>query len=256
MTDSGIPVIPGCEPWSHVAAPGAPGALVVHGFTGTPSSMRGLAEAFAAAGFHVELPRLPGHGTTVADMMTTSWADWQGETEAAYRRLRERADRVVVVGLSMGGSLTLRLGADHPEIAGLVCVNPAAHPQPSELIDAIRGMVDAGTDTLPAIGSDIADPDVTEIAYDATPLRPMLSLMIDGLTPLAAALSSITIPLLLMNSPQDHVVEPAQAEFLADAYGGPVERVTLERSYHVATQDYDKDLIEERAVAFARRVTS
>jgi carboxylesterase len=64
------------------------------------------------------------------------------------------------------------------------------------------------------------------------------------------------MPLLLMNSPQDHVVDPAQAEFLASTYGGPVERVTLERSYHVATQDYDRDLISERAVAFARRVTS
>ena len=37
---------------------------------------------------------------------------------------------------------------------------------------------------------------------------------------------------------------------------GPVERVTLERSYHVATMDYDKDLIIERSVAFARKVTS
>ena len=256
MTDSGIPVIPGCEPWSHVAAPGAPGALVIHGFTGAPSSMRDLAEAFAAAGFHVELPRLPGHGTTVADMMATSWADWVGGAEAAYQRLSGRADRVVVAGLSMGGSLTLRLGADHPEIAGLVCVNPATRPQPVEMIKAIRGMVDAGTETLPAIGSDIADPEVTEIAYDATPLQPMLSLMVDGLTPLAEVLPSISMPLLLMNSPQDHVVEPAQAEFLADTYGGPVERVTLERSYHVATQDFDSALIEASAVAFARRVTS
>jgi carboxylesterase len=80
--------------------------------------------------------------------------------------------------------------------------------------------------------------------------------MVDGLTPLVATYPPSQPPLLLMNSPQDHVVDPAQAEFLAAAYGGPVERVTLERSYHVATQDFDRELIEERAVAFARRVTS
>ena len=57
------PLLPGAEPWS--AAGGPAGALCLHGFTGNPSSMRGLAEAFAAAGFSVELPRLPGHGTTV-----------------------------------------------------------------------------------------------------------------------------------------------------------------------------------------------
>ena len=60
------PVLPGAEPFS---APGGPhGALVVHGFTGTPQSMRGLAQAFARAGYAVELPLLPGHGTTVDDM--------------------------------------------------------------------------------------------------------------------------------------------------------------------------------------------
>jgi carboxylesterase len=249
------PVIPGCESWSHTADPGAPGALVVHGFTGAPSSMRSLAEAFAAAGFHVELPRLPGHGTSVADMMNTSWADWIGEAEAAYQRLASRSSKVVVAGLSMGGALTLRLGADHPDIAGLVCVNPATQPS-DDMIGAIGAMLEAGTDSLPAIGSDIADPDQSEIAYDATPLRPLLSMMVDGLVPLSAAYPTMQPPLLLMNSPQDHVVEPAQAEFLAASYGGEVERVTLERSYHVATQDFDKDLIETRAVAFARRVTS
>ena len=51
-------VLPGAEPFS---SPGGPhGALVLHGFTGCPQSMRGLAEAFAAAGFAVELPRLRG----------------------------------------------------------------------------------------------------------------------------------------------------------------------------------------------------
>ncbi len=250
------PVIPGCEPWSHVAEEGSPGALVVHGFTGAPSSMRSLAEAFAATGFHVELPRLPGHGTSVADMMTTSWADWLGEADAVFQRLAARSTKVVVAGLSMGGALTLRLGADHPEIAGLVCVNPATQPQGDDMIAAIRSMLDAGTDTLPAIGSDIADPEQTEIAYDATPLRPLLSLMVDGLAPLATTLPQTRMPLLLCSSPQDHVVEPAQSDFLAAAYGGPVERVVLERSYHVATQDFDRELIETRAVEFARRVTS
>ena len=60
---------------------------MLHGFTGNPSSMRGLAEAFAAAGFHVEMPRLPGHGTTVDEMLTTAWADWTATVEAAYQRL-------------------------------------------------------------------------------------------------------------------------------------------------------------------------
>ena len=247
-------LIPGAEPWSHIGT-SAHGALVLHGFTGNPGSMRGVAEALAAAGYHVEMPLLPGHGTTVADMLPTRWVDWAGAAEAAYQQLAQRAERIVVVGLSMGGALTLRVGADHPEVAGLVCINPATQPQAPEVVEMLQGMIDAGTDIIPGIGSDIADPDAHESAYDGTPLAPLLSFVNDGLVPLSAEYPNMRQPLLLMNSPQDHVVEPAQAEFLAANYGGPLERITLERSYHVATQDYDKDIIFEASVAFADRVT-
>jgi carboxylesterase len=246
------PILPGAEPWSHDG--GRAGALCLHGFTGNPGSMRGVAEAFAAAGFSVELPRLPGHGTTVDDMLTTSWEDWTGEVEAAYERLAARTDRVVAAGLSMGGSLTLWTGQQHPEVAGLVCINPATQPFPPEALDMVRAMLDDGTEVMPGIGSDIADPDVTESAYDGTPVRPLLSLM-DGLGGLVPGYPAMSMPMLLLSAPQDHVVEPVQSDALAAVYGGPVERVTLERSYHVATLDYDKDLIFERAVAFGQKVT-
>jgi carboxylesterase len=216
--------------------------------------MRGIAEALAAAGFHVEMPLLPGHGTTVEDMIPTGWSDWSGAAEAAYRALAARSRRVVVVGLSMGGALTLWLGAEHDEIAGLVCVNPATQTQPAEVIEMVRGMIEGGAESMPAIGSDIADPDVTESAYEATPLRPLVSFLVDGMAPLQERYPAMRQPLLLLSSPQDHVVEPAQGDFLASTYGGEVTRVSLDRSFHVATMDYDKALVEERTVAFALSV--
>jgi carboxylesterase len=256
MSDPQRALIPGAEPWSHRApAAGAPGALVLHGFTGNPGSVRILAEGFAANGFEVEMPRLPGHGTTVEDMLTTGWSDWAGEADAAFERLAARAERIVVAGLSMGGSLTLRMGADHPTVAGLICINPATEPQPDEVLAALDALLAGGTTVMPGIGSDIADPDAHESAYPGTPVAPLLSFMRDGLAPLVARYPAMRAPLLLMTSPQDHVVPPAQSDFLAEHYGGPVERVSLERSYHVATQDHDKDLVVERAVEFALRVT-
>ena len=250
---SNPPVLPEAQPWSHDG--GRVGALCIHGFTGNPSAMRPVAEAFAAAGYSVELPRLPGHGTTVEDMITTGWSDWTAEAEAAYQRIASRCDQVVVAGLSMGGALTLWLAQQHPETAGIVCINPAVMPQGDEVLDMVRGMVDEGTLYLPAIGNDIAKPGVTESAYAQTPLPPLLSLM-DGLGAIQSAMASTTVPLLLLSSPQDHVVEPAQGDHLAASWGGPVERVVLERSYHVATLDHDAELICERAVAFANRVIS
>lgn len=248
-------LIPGAEPWSHIGS-SPHGALVLHGFIGNPGSMRGVAEALAAGGYHVEMPLLPGHGTAVDNMLPTRWADWAGAAEAAYQTLAARVDKVVVVGLSMGGALALRIGADHSDVAGLVCINPATQPQTDEVVALLQSMADGGTEIMPGIGGDIADPDAHESAYEGTPVRPLISFVTEGLGPLAREYAGMRQPMLLMNSPQDHVVEPAQAEFLATNYGGPLERITLERSYHVATQDYDKELIFESTVSFADRVTA
>jgi carboxylesterase len=244
-------VLPEAEP---LTADGGPaGVLVLHGFTGNPSSMRPIAEACAEAGHAVEMPRLPGHGTTVDDMLTTSWDDWSGEVEAAYQRLAGRCERVVVAGLSMGGTLTAWVAAKHPEVAGIVLINAAAEVNP-EMRAGIQSLIDAGETVMDGIGSDVADPDVTESAYDKVPLAPLVS-MFDALAGLQAALPGITAPALIMTSPEDHVVAPTSSDHLAATLGGPVERVTLERSYHVATLDFDRDLIIERILDFVARVT-
>lgn len=254
MTSS---LLPGAEPWSHHATDdAAAGVLALHGFTGNPSSMRALAQAMAGGGFHVELPVLPGHGTTVEDMLTTRWADWTGEVDAAYGRLAERAERIVVAGLSMGGALALWTALAHPEVAGLVLVNPATRAQPAEVRAMLDEMLADGTEVAPGIGSDIADPDAHEIAYDGSPLRPLISFIDDGLTVMQDRYGELAMPLLLFTSRQDHVVEPADSEYLAGRYGGDVDHRWLERSYHVATQDYDRDAIFLAATEFVGRVTA
>src|SRR3954462_15681659 len=129
------PIIPGAEPESIDGGPH--GALVLHGFTGNPNSMRGVAHALAAAGFAVELPLLPGHGTSVDDMLETRWDDWSGAAEAAFCELQARSRNVLVAGLSMGGTITSWLAARHPEIAGIVLVNPAVEPPAESFMEAI-----------------------------------------------------------------------------------------------------------------------
>jgi carboxylesterase len=249
-------ILPGADAWStDGSGPGSPGALCIHGFTGNPTSMRPVAEAFAAAGFAVELPRLPGHGTTVDDMLATSWDDWSAEAEAAYQRIATRASKVVVAGLSMGGTLTVWLAENHPEIAGIVAINAAVAPQPPEVVDMVKGMVDEGQTVMPGIGSDIAKPGVVESAYEDTPLAPLLSL-VSAVEDVSARLGDITCPVLIMTSPNDHVVDPTASDLLAAKVSGPVERVTLERSFHVATVDYDAELIQARAVEFGKKVTA
>ncbi len=246
--------MPGADSWSFEGS-STTGLLAVHGFTGNPTSVRVLADAAAAEGFHVELPRLAGHGTVVDDMLSTTWADWTTDVEAAFGRLAERVDRVVLVGLSMGGSLVLWSALRHPEVAALVCINPATVPQGDDVIEMVRELVTDGTEVAPGVGSDIADPDAVETAYDGTPLRPLLSMQLDGLANMTDQFGALTMPLTLITSRQDHVVSPTDSEHLAATYGGQVEHVWLERSFHVATQDFDRDIVVTRTLATLAAVT-
>ena len=217
--------------------------------------MRGVAHALAAAGFAVELPLLPGHGTTVEDMNTTSWSDWSAAAEEALEKLEARVPgKVVLTGLSMGGSLTGWLGTRHPEVAGLAFVN-AAISVPEEMRAGVQALLDAGEEYMDGIGSDIADPESTESAYQQTPLKPLLSLL-EVEQAILPDLGNITCPSLIITSRQDHVVPPENSDVLAGKVAGPVERIWLDRSYHVATLDYEKDVIEAAIVDFARRVTA
>ena len=246
------PVLPGAEPLSHDGD--RRGALVLHGFTGSPMSMRPIGEAFAAAGWSVEMPRLPGHGTTVEDMDRYTWSDWTAAADAAYDALAARTDAVVVVGLSMGGALTVHVAAGHPEVAGIVPINAAVEPADfAPVREQLEGALAAGVRIVPGVGNDVADPDVVELAYPAMPAAGLISFA-DGMTALKAALPSITVPALVVHSVQDHVVPVGSHTALVEGLGGPVEVLELERSYHVATIDYEKDLIIERTLAFADRV--
>jgi carboxylesterase len=110
-----------------------------------------------------------------------------------------------------------------------------------------------GEPLVPGIGSDIALEGSVEQAYPLTPVEALLSLHA-ALADLRPALRRIACPVLLLTSPQDHVVEPVSSDLVAASVTGPVERVTLERSFHVATLDHDADLVEQRAVEFVRRV--
>ncbi len=242
------PIIPGAEPWSSEG--GSHGVLVLHGFTGNPQSLRPLARALAAAGYTVDLPLLPGHGTSVEDMIPTRWADWSAAAEAAYQALADRCDRVMAAGLSMGGTLCCWLAERHPEIAGLAVVNPLAEPPAADFLDVIRGLLADGSEVVDGIGSDIAMEGATEAAYAQTPLAAALSLF-DGVEAVTARLGEVRCPSLLMSSRVDHVVPIESGDRFAASVGGPVERVFLERSFHVATLDWDAPLIEEQVVRFA-----
>ncbi|MFD9126642.1 alpha/beta hydrolase [Kitasatospora sp. NPDC059571] len=246
-----MPPLPGAEPFHHEGGP--VGVLLVHGFTGSPQSMRPWAEHLAAAGLTVALPLLPGHGTRWQDMQATRWEDWYAEVEREFSALRERCEQVFVCALSMGGSLALRLAARHGDaIAGLVLVNPSVRSDnpATVLLPVLRHLVPS----LPGVANDIALEGSAELGYDRTPLHAAWSLSRLWRT-VQAALPEVRQPVLLLHSPQDHVVSPANSELvLARISSTDVTEKLCERSFHVATLDHDAEMIFESSLDFIRRL--
>jgi len=226
---------------------------VLHGFTGNPQSMRPLAQVLADEGYTVELPLLPGHGTAIEDMMPTRWGDYVGAAEASYRELAERCDAVALVALSVGGTLACWLAEHHPEVAGMVVVNPFIDAPVESFRDVLRGILESGTEVAPGVGSDIAKEGSVELAYAGSPIAAALSLF-EGIDEVAAHLDQVHCPVLLLSSRHDHVVPSSSGDVLVAGVAGPIERVWLEDSYHVATLDHDAELIEARARAFVGEV--
>ncbi|MCB8956134.1 MAG: alpha/beta fold hydrolase [Nocardioides sp.] len=231
------------------------GVLLSHGFTGQPASITPWGQALAEHGYAVEVPRLPGHGTTWEELNTLTWADWYGELTKALDKLVDENDAVVVGGLSMGGALVLRLAADRPaDIAGVVVVNPAVATKRFDvkLLPVLKHVVKS----FPGIANDIKRPGGDEHGYTRTPLKAVHSMM-QAWPGLVADLPKVTAPLLYFRSTEDHVVDEASEPIITGSVSSTdVTMVRLENSYHVATLDNDADKIFTATAAFVARVTA
>jgi esterase/lipase len=246
-------VLPGAEPFDFAGGAGEngrTGVLLVHGFTGTPMSMRPWGEHLAAAGFAVRCPLLPGHGTRWQDCNASTHAQWTTAVEEAFDELAADCDRVFVAGLSMGGTVAIRLAELRPDVAGLVVVNPSLL---TRRLDArLLPVLARVTGSWAPIGSDIKKPGIVEQAYDKMPLRGMMALRRLWRTT-RAELHRVTAPVLAFTSVEDHVVEPESTDVLLDGVSSEdVTQVKLEDSYHVATLDNDAPMMFARTVEWVR----
>ncbi|MFH1135372.1 MAG: alpha/beta fold hydrolase [Pseudomonadota bacterium] len=228
------------------------GVLVIHGFTSTPASVRHIGENIARAGFDVEGPLLSGHGRDWREANACRYQAWLDDVERAYHDLTGRCSRVFVGGLSMGGALSLYLAENHPEIAGVFPINHAAvfsRDWRLALLPVLKLIIPS----LPKIGGDLKDPRQEEITFDRTPLAATHELM-KMVRIIKDGLPRVTQPCLIFKSREDHVIPVESAVHTLERISSAEKRIAwLENSYHVATQDYDRDVIVDETVKFIKK---
>ena len=226
------------------------GVLLIHGFTSNPLSLEPIAKAFVKNNLNIELPLLPGHGTKWQDLNKIKYTDWINTLEISLLELSKRVNYIFVFGISMGAVLALYLTAHHKKINGLILVNDAIILNDPRLffIPIIRLFLPAAK----AIGEDIKKPGVTEKSYDRNPTNGLYELLkIKKIV--KKNLNKVVCPFLSFKSKEDHVVPIKSSIYTLKRISSKnKELIWLNNSYHVATLDYDQDIIIEKSIKFIK----
>ena len=230
------------------------GVLLVHGFTGAPPSMRPWGEFLHSKGYTVRVPLLPGHGSTPEDLNEVKWQEWPAKVIYELHELKKTCDTIFLIGLSMGGGTVLNVATtNNEEIKGLILVNPWIHlkgvtVEVSFLVSRFRKM-------RASVGNDIKRPGITEWGYDATPMRGVYQAL-KMLRITRKNLPAVTVPVQLFHSVEDHTLPVSNTEIILAEIGSKDKtRIELVNSYHVATLDYDQELIFQNSLTFIEGLT-
>jgi len=230
------------------------GVLFVHGFTGAPPSMRPWAEFLLSKGYTVRVPLLPGHGTKPQDLNEVKWQEWPAKVQGELEELFKSCDQVFLAGLSMGGGTSLYVTEENNDrLSGLILVNPMIHVP---FVSAPVGYVLSRFQKLrTSVGNDIKRPGITEHGYDALPTRGIHQLLI-MLKKTRQNLAKVTVPVQLFHSVEDHTLPVSNTEIIMASLGSVNKtRIELINSYHVATLDYDQELIYQNSLTFIESLT-
>lgn len=234
-------------------SPASAAALCLHGLTGTPYEVRSLGRAIAAAGIDAVGPVLPGHNDTPQALSRVSHSDWLDAADSHYQALRERCARVFVVGLSLGGLLSLALAQRYPVDALVVVGTPLVLRQRFawmipvakyfHLLPAKRG------------GSDIRDNAARE-RHPSYPVMPLSSVHeLQRLQRVVRSrLSQISCPILVAHGAYDKTADPEDSRKIIAGVSSDVrEQLVCELSGHVVPVDYDGARLAKQAAEFLSR---
>lgn len=247
------------EPFFLPGDPSKPACLLIHGFTGTPKEMRWMGDYLNAQGFTCLGIRLTGHATRPKDMVRSRWTDWTASVEDGYNLLRGISDRIFLVGLSMGGALSL-LMSTRLDVTGVVAMSapfelPVHIPAWEMRIFSWFKSYMRKDRGRPEESWFDKDAFASHISYPLNPIRSAAELQV-LLGKMRLALPKINVPVLLIHSKDDKYVPPESMPRIFERLTtSDKEMVWVTGSGHVVTRDAAREKVFEAASAFLHRVS-
>jgi len=255
-TDSQI--IPTAEPFFFPGEAGQPGCLLMHGFTGAPKEMRWMGEYLGAQGYPCLGVRLAGHATRPADMIRSRYTDWMASVEDGYHLLRGVTERVYLVGLSMGGILSL-LMSTRLQVVGVIAMSTPyrlPYDYPIWALKLFSNFMAYQPKEKAEPGADWFDKEAyaVHVSYPQNPVRSAAELQ-QLIAEMRAALPNVHAPVLLIHSRNDTYVLPENMEQLYAALGASDKtKLYITEAGHVVTRDAAREEVFRAAGDFIRRV--
>ncbi|MFA5536067.1 MAG: alpha/beta fold hydrolase [Bacillota bacterium] len=230
------------------------GCLMVHGFGSTPGEVAGLGQLLHQQGYTIKGTLLAGHGTSPGKMAKTSWRDWYHSLEEDIVFLRTSCSEVWVFGLSLGGALGL-YAASQGLLDGLV-----AMAAPTGLVDRKARYAKYARFFMPYTKLKLTTSQQEfnrrsgRYVYPKWPLKAIGSLY-DFIQISNQSLHKIIIPTLIIHTRIDEVILPGSGQEIYQKINSPIkELVLLENSGHIVTESLEKDVVNEKAVGFIKRI--
>jgi carboxylesterase len=253
--------IPTAEPFFLQGDASKPACLLIHGFTGTPKEMRWMGEHLNRQGYTCLVIRLAGHATQPEDMIRSRWTDWTASVEDGYNILCGLTDDIFLVGLSMGGILSL-LMSTRLKVKGVIAMStPSRLPTdyPIWLLEFLSRFIKFSPKTREAPGSGWFDKTVYKdhIAYGENPVRSAAELK-KLILEMHTALPRVTVPVLLMHSRDEKYILPDNMEYIYERLVGASDKTKLyiTGSGHVLPRDASREQVFQSAVEFIQRISS
>jgi carboxylesterase len=230
---------------------GPTGVLLIHGFTATTAEVRPLAKVLHAKGYTVSGPVLPGHNTYPEDINNFTWRDWVATAEQAYAELANRCERVFVGGESTGGLLALYLGAQHPEISGVLTYAPALKLiiRP---IDQLKLRLAAPF--VPYLPKGGEDDDLPWKGYTVNPLKGVIQLL-KFQKQVLKRLPQIRRPVLIVQGRLDTTVDSRVPQMIRENVNSAIKEIHwMDHSSHCVALDREFDQVAKITLEFIEKV--